>query len=44
MKTLSGKLLEAITDRLVAEFQPEQVILFGSHTRGVSQTLAAMLT
>ena len=34
MKTLSGKLLETITSRLVAEFQPEQVILFGSHAWG----------
>ena len=34
MKSISGKLLETITDRLVAEFQPEQVILFGSHAWG----------
>jgi predicted nucleotidyltransferase len=34
MKTLSGKLLKTITSRLVAEFQPEQVILFGSHAWG----------
>jgi hypothetical protein len=34
MKTLSGKLLETITDRLVAEFQPERVILFGSRAWG----------
>jgi predicted nucleotidyltransferase len=34
MRTLSAKLLETITSRLVAEFQPEQVILFGSHAWG----------
>jgi predicted nucleotidyltransferase len=34
MKTLSAGLLEEITERLVAEFHPEQVILFGSHAWG----------
>ena len=34
MNTLSGELLRIITHRLVAEFQPEQVILFGSHAWG----------
>jgi uncharacterized protein len=34
LNAISGKLLRTITDRLVAEFQPEQVILFGSHAWG----------
>jgi predicted nucleotidyltransferase len=34
MKTLSTDLLEEITQRLVAEFQPDQIILFGSHAWG----------
>jgi len=34
VKTLGEKLLKDITRRLVAEFQPEQVILFGSHAWG----------
>jgi len=34
MKTLPPSLLEELTRRLVAEFQPEQVILFGSHAWG----------
>jgi predicted nucleotidyltransferase len=34
MKTIDPKLLEEITRRLVAEFQPEQIILFGSHAWG----------
>ena len=34
MQSLSGKLIETITNRLVAEFQPEQVILFGAHAWG----------
>jgi len=34
MKTVSGELLTEITRRLVAEFQPEEVILFGSHAWG----------
>ena len=35
MKTLDQNLLETATQRLVAEFQPEQVWLFGSHVWGV---------
>ena len=34
MKTLSHDLLQTVTQRLVAEFQPEQVWLFGSHAWG----------
>lgn len=34
MKTIDPSLLEEITRRLVAEFQPEQIILFGSHAWG----------
>jgi predicted nucleotidyltransferase len=34
MKTISDELLEEMTRRLVAEFQPEQIILFGSHAWG----------
>lgn len=34
MKTLDENLLETATQRLVAEFQPEQVWLFGSHAWG----------
>jgi predicted nucleotidyltransferase len=34
MKMLSEKLLNDITRRLVVEFQPEQVILFGSYAWG----------
>lgn len=34
MKTIDSKLLEEIVRRLVAEFQPEQIILFGSHAWG----------
>lgn len=34
MKNLPSMLLEEITRRLVAEFQPERVILFGSHAWG----------
>lgn len=34
MKTLPPELLAEITRRLVAEFQPEQIILFGSHAWG----------
>ena len=34
MKTISDELLEEMTQRLVAEFQPEQIILFGSHAWG----------
>jgi predicted nucleotidyltransferase len=34
MKTVSHELLAEITRRLIAEFQPEQIILFGSHAWG----------
>ena len=34
MKTLSDNLLQMATQRLVAEFQPEQVWLYGSHAWG----------
>jgi predicted nucleotidyltransferase len=34
VKTLSQDLLDEVKDRLVAEFQPEQVWLFGSHAWG----------
>ena len=34
MKELRQGLLREMTQRLVAEFQPEQVILFGSHAWG----------
>ena len=34
MKCLPPSLLEEITRRLAAEFQPERVILFGSHAWG----------
>jgi predicted nucleotidyltransferase len=34
MKTLDERLLETATQRLVAEFQPEQVWLYGSHAWG----------
>ena len=34
MKTLDENLLETATRRLVAEFQPEQVWLYGSHAWG----------
>ncbi|MBI4659107.1 MAG: nucleotidyltransferase domain-containing protein [Verrucomicrobia bacterium] len=34
MKTLDKNLLETATQRLVAEFQPEQVWLYGSHAWG----------
>jgi predicted nucleotidyltransferase len=35
MKTVSAELLEEITRRLIAEFRPEQIILFGSHAWGI---------
>jgi len=35
MKTIPSGLLEEITRRLVAEFRPEQIILFGSHAWGI---------
>lgn len=34
MKTLDTALLEEMTRRLVDEFHPEQIILFGSHAWG----------
>jgi predicted nucleotidyltransferase len=34
MRTLDKNLLETATKRLVAEFQPEQVWLYGSHAWG----------
>lgn len=34
MKTIPQELLQEVTRRLVAEFEPEQVILFGSHAWG----------
>ncbi len=34
MKTLDENLLESATQRLVAEFQPEEVWLYGSHAWG----------
>lgn len=34
MKALDDKLLQKATQRLVAEFQPEQIWLFGSHAWG----------
>lgn len=34
MKTISNDLITEVTRRLVAEFHPEQVILFGSYAWG----------
>lgn len=34
MKTISRDVLQEITERLIAEFQPEQIILFGSRAWG----------
>ena len=34
MKTITQSLLDEVTGRLAAEFQPEQVWLFGSHAWG----------
>ena len=34
MKTVPKDLLDEITRRLVAEFQPEEILLFGSHAWG----------
>lgn len=34
MKTLDDTLLQTATQRLVAEFQPEQIWLYGSHAWG----------
>jgi predicted nucleotidyltransferase len=35
VKTLSSDLLEKAVDRLKAEFQPDEIYLFGSHAWGV---------
>ena len=35
MRTLDQNLLETVTTRLVSEFQPDQVWLYGSHAWGV---------
>jgi len=35
VKTVSDSLLQEVTRRLVELFQPEQVILFGSHAWGI---------
>jgi len=35
MKYLDETILHTMTDRLVAEFDPEQIFLFGSHAWGV---------
>ena len=35
MKTLAPELLNEVVRRLVAEFQPEQIILFGSYAWGM---------
>ena len=35
MKTITNDLLQEMTRRLVEQFQPEQVILFGSHAWGM---------
>ena len=34
MKTITQDLLDEVTGRLAAEFQPEQVWMFGSHAWG----------
>ena len=34
MKSLDEHLLQTVTERLVAEFQPEQIWLYGSHAWG----------
>jgi len=34
MRTLDETLLKTIAARLVAEFHPEEILLFGSHARG----------
>ena len=35
MRTIPRDLLDAIVDRLAAEFDPDRIILFGSHAWGV---------
>jgi uncharacterized protein len=34
MKTITETMLDEVVLRLAAEFDPEQIVLFGSHTRG----------
>ena len=34
MRTVSDELLQEMTERLVAQLQPEEIILFGSHAWG----------
>jgi predicted nucleotidyltransferase len=34
MRTISKSLLEEITQRLVEEFKPDKIVLFGSHAWG----------
>ena len=34
MRVLEGNILETITERLVREFAPDQIMLFGSHAWG----------
>src|SRR5438105_8465098 len=34
MKTLDESLIQTVTQKLVSEFQPEQIWLFGSHAWG----------
>ena len=36
MKTITQDLLDEVTGRLTAEFQPEEIYLFGSHARGTA--------
>ena len=43
MKTLDATLLETVTQRLVAELQPEQISLFGSHA-WATHTMTVTLT
>jgi predicted nucleotidyltransferase len=35
MATIDRSAIQALCDRIVAEFRPERVILFGSHAYGV---------
>ncbi len=44
MKTLDTDLLAVMTRRLVDEFQPEQIILFGSHGRVYASFAARSLS
>lgn len=34
MRTVNDELLKAVTQRLVEQFQPEQIFMFGSHVWG----------